>query len=92
VKAPVTAGVGTATQAMVRAVDLDDQPKRWGEEVGYRIAEDDLAAKRDAELLAREGEVVDADKEFSELCARMRGNGPYELHHPVLRERRVRRG
>jgi hypothetical protein len=38
-----------------------------------------------------EGDVVDADKEFSELCA-YEGNRAHELHHPVLRERRVRRG
>ena len=48
----VTAGVSRAAEAMVRAVHLDDEPEGWGEEVGDGVAEDDLAAKRDAEFRA----------------------------------------
>jgi hypothetical protein len=51
-KVSVTAGVGRATEPMMGAVHFDDEPERWGEEVGDGVAEKDLATECDAELRA----------------------------------------
>lgn len=46
----VTALVGVAPSAVVRPINLDDQPRLWREEIHDEGLHHDLASKPDAEL------------------------------------------
>jgi hypothetical protein len=50
VQLALTPLVGGATEAMIAAIDLHDEPRARCEEIDDEVADGDLAPKRDAEL------------------------------------------